>query len=101
MLPRHLAHHAATVYRRLADLLETGKCDPAPILVVVHDAPHVLADKRAREVVEAVARHGHQVGVSLELRGREPVASVFELGGSVVLVGAITLGRATYRCSRR
>ncbi len=89
-----LTHCLATVYRRLADLLDTGACDMSRLEVVVHDAGQVLADPDVRAVVEEIARHGHRVGVAMEVRGAEP-PSQFILGGS--LVAAVTMGRVTYR----
>ncbi len=96
MLPPELAQFLATTYRRLADLLDTGTCDPAPVQVVVHDASAALADPQVRDAVEEIARHGHRVGVRLEIRGAGRRACLFGLGGSAVLLSAIVTGRVSF-----
>ncbi len=96
MLPPELAQFLVVMYRRLADLLDTGGCDPDPVRVVVHDASAALADPLVRDAVEEIARHGHHVGVRLEIRGAGPRPCLYTLGGSTVVLSAIVTGRVSF-----
>ncbi len=96
MLPPELAQFLATTYRRLADLLDTGTCDQDPVQVVVHDATSALADPQVRDAVEELARHGHHVGVRLEIRGAGLRPCLYMLGGSTVVLSAIVQDRAGF-----
>ncbi len=100
MPPQQFASQMAEMYRRLADLITTGTCQTTPIRVVVHDATHELADAGVRAACEEIARHGHKVGVGLELRGDQPRPCQFGLGGSAILLGAVVVERVTYTQAR-
>ncbi len=95
-LPPELSRQLAALYKRLADLYDGATTVPLPMRVVVHDASAVLADPVMRDAVEEIARHGHRVGVELEIRNAGPRACQYVLGGSQVLLSAIVQGRVTF-----